>query len=197
MPYLVIDLASGKRIVADGSLYEYLAMELVGDELGPIRLSLHGHRMVAKDQMEVVHWNDERIAKNDHILLALARDAVPTAPETAQVSEISVEAIQRGLDDLSRQLASIRRPAAPQPKRISGALRFRVTTDKHPDLQLSTASEQYVQVNGVWSGEENLFAMEGRSFSSDGNGHPHSFRTWFKDVLHVGDRASIGIESAI
>jgi hypothetical protein len=39
---LLAQLKSGKRIVADGSTYDYLAMELIGDELGPIRLSLHG-----------------------------------------------------------------------------------------------------------------------------------------------------------
>ena len=138
--------------------------------------------------MEVVHWTNHFTSTSDHIALALVQEAVPTVPERAAIQEISPAAIERELDALSRELEKIPEPTKPRASRMSGALRFRVATNKHPQLLLTTASEQYVQINGVWSGDYQLFAMEGRSFSADKNAHAHSHRTWFKDmcvtVLH-------------
>jgi hypothetical protein len=153
--------------------------------------------MVGEKQMEVVHWDDQKIYKNSYVSVTLVDDAQPTEPASTSVSEISAEAIQRKLDELGNQLAKIPKPTTPHAHQISGALRFHIATPKVPELSFSTESEQYLQINGVWSAEEKAFAVNGRSFSADKNGHPHSFRTWFVDTLHVGERARVEVESAI
>jgi len=197
MPYLLIEGNRAKSLAADCGKYTYLALELVGDELSAVQLRLHGTRMVGENHLEVVHWDDQKVYKNSYVTVSLVEKAFPTEPATTSVSQISVEAIQRDLDDLGRQLAKIRKPSVPHVRQISGALKFHVGTPKFPELSLCTDKEQYLQVNGVWSGEESVLAINGRSFSADRNGHPHSFRTWFTDVLSIGDKARIEVESAI
>jgi hypothetical protein len=153
--------------------------------------------MIGEDRIEVVHWSDQDIHNNSYVSVTLAHDEVPTEPETTSISEISVQAIQRDLDALSKELSKMRGSATPRARQISGALQFQVATPKYPQLLLRTDAEQYLQVRGVWSGEEQVFAMDGRSFSADKNGQPHAYRTWFKDVLRIGDKAKIEVESAI
>lgn len=195
MTYLVVVPSRGKTIVVDGFKYEYVSLEIVGDELGPVHLRLHGRRTLGEDQDEFAYWPDQIIQKDSYVSVTLAQDGQPTAPEKTSEAGTSPEAIRKDLDRLSKALSQFRGSTVPHARKISGALQFQVTSSNCGRLCLRTDKEQYLQVNGVWSGRESVFAFNGRTFGVDKNGHSHShsFRTWFTDTLRLGEGAKVEV----